>query len=167
LLAILRILIVRWTVPLEDSTTVEALVRCKSIHLSLSDYARTMMPVGTPVTERNVRRLVLLDDEAGSPITPFMMPDLTSPQDLRQQEERYNNYHGNDGVGMHWDESEHEDGLHSSLISPIPVVSPPINVVENDTDDNHDDSDNDKSHPELVCALAGQQEQQQAPITPS
>lgn len=71
LLAFIRISIIRITVPIDDAVTLEAMVRCKSVHLLSSDYVVT--PAGTPLVKR--RSMTRLSQDA---MTPLMLPNLNS-----------------------------------------------------------------------------------------
>jgi hypothetical protein len=77
LLAFVRIAIIRVTVPIEDSDTLEAMVRCKSVHLLGSDYIVT--PAGTPLTTmRTIARL------PQAVVAPFLLPNLNDSGDQEE-----------------------------------------------------------------------------------
>jgi hypothetical protein len=69
-LAFIRIAIIRVAVPIEDSDTLEAMVRCKSVHLLSSDYVLT--PIATP---RKFKSLSAQGD-AAFPALPSLLPNL-------------------------------------------------------------------------------------------
>lgn len=93
LLATIRITIVQFTVPIEDSGDLEAMVRSKSVHLLSSNYIMT--PAGTPVPPK--RPLTSLSSTAYEAL-PF--PPLDS---LAQRDD------DNDMFGFTIDETEVED----------------------------------------------------------
>lgn len=96
LLALVRIAIIRMTVPIENSDTLEAMVRCKSVHLLSSDYILT--PVSTPLRCRPMSRLVNNTNDSLLPILPSLLPPLpntVSQDDLDNSEMFGYNIDGN------------------------------------------------------------------------
>jgi hypothetical protein len=172
ILAALRIWIVQSTVPLEDSTTVEALVRCKSIHLLSSDYAKTMTPMSTPMAikkTKNVHR-ALIGSAREEAITPFLLPDLNSKEtptttEMQKEEVQIPNTlddsYGDD-LGMRWDETEREDEhvKFGTSFSPFMSSNTPL-VTHTDSAANipiaMDDGDTDD---EEIVAVSQKQQQQ-------
>jgi hypothetical protein len=74
-LAVIRLSIVNRLVrPLEDSAKLEALVRCKSIHLLGSEYQASLTPHGTPRSSIHLSPVIEVDK---SDVSPLMMPSLS------------------------------------------------------------------------------------------
>ena len=83
LLAMLRIALVQYFVPLEDTERVEALVRCKSLHLLSREYTDTLTP---KLDERPLVSMTVPDSS-------LMLPSLGMPS-------------GDSSVGLQLDDSE-------------------------------------------------------------
>jgi hypothetical protein len=110
-LAVVRILIVRWTVPLEESGSVQAMVRCKSIHLLSHNYSMT--PTATPTAKK--RPPVELQGKEEPPILPDLGGGLGG---LRRG--------GSSGsLGLTLDESERQGSVEPTAPWEAPPPVPP------------------------------------------
>lgn len=99
LLAVVRIGIVQYTVPMEDADKVEAMVRVKSDHFLRSNYMLT--PAGTPMQKKTIHQIPDLS-QAG-----LHLPSLNDPVSNEAPED--------DMFGVHIDASEREDIPATSL----------------------------------------------------
>jgi len=96
LLAVIRISIVQYTVPMEDADKVEAMVRVKSDHFLRSNYM--LSPAGTPMRKKTIHQLGDLS-QAGLHLPN--LPNLNDPVSNEGPEDEM--------FGVHIDASERED----------------------------------------------------------
>ena len=118
LLAIVRIAIVQSSVTLENSDTLEAMVRCKSIHLLSSDY--TVTPISSPVQRRKIASQ--LDSGASQKLimpnlTPPHQPsDVTPPTSNITPKPCIDTTTDSDNVGFPFDDTERTDDGESPVL---------------------------------------------------
>uniref|UniRef100_A0A7S3KVC5 TLC domain-containing protein n=1 Tax=Amphora coffeiformis TaxID=265554 RepID=A0A7S3KVC5_9STRA len=95
-LATIRIFILLAIIPLKEPNRLNAIIRCKSIHLLSRDYQLT--PNGTPVITRKTATPRI----SASNLEALQMPDLSNPQQDPGGEDT-------SGLGLSLDESTSED----------------------------------------------------------
>lgn len=125
LLALIRLCIIRLTVPMKDAATLEAMVRCKSVHLLSSDYDHhhpsvAPTPTGTPLRTLRATIVTPLPEggTSGAALSMLALPLLRPPHvhDFGNDEydDERNHTNTNEMVGDHDDERNDNDN-HSEM----------------------------------------------------